>query len=263
MATRTDILQQSRAGPETCEASMASEPLDSLCFRTWRWVGLTPSWGRKGSALGSCSQWVHRLSLSFSKIRINSSKHILGYGIIASDSIYRMRPEKKKETKTINQNFISRKQISFSVMLLLEDLTKYPTCITVRALDESLPRFILFTWWTSMSHCKILVTLGARAGVPWVGSGHRTSKFGAAARNTKTKQKENSSWWLCWKLGPRIRTTVRAGWQRGAGISVPGQAGAAESKPGSEWSWQDGLWRAEGPRRRWSFQKGTAYGHCP
>lgn len=185
MATRTDILQQSGAGPEACEVSMASEPLDSLRFRTWRWVGLTPSWGRKGSALGSRSQWVLGLSLSFSKIRINSSKHILGYGLIASDSLYRMRPEKKKETKTINQNFVARKQISFSVMLLLEDLTKYPMCITVQALDESLPRFILFTWWTSMSHCKVLVTLGARAGVPWVGSGHRNSKFGATGGTQK------------------------------------------------------------------------------
>ena len=47
--------------------------------------------------------------------------------------------------KTINQNFVARKQISFSFMLLLEDLTKYPTRIAVQALDESLPRFILFT----------------------------------------------------------------------------------------------------------------------
>lgn len=37
-----------------------------------------------------------------------------------------MRPEKKKETKMINHNFVAMKQISFSFMLLLEDLTKYP-----------------------------------------------------------------------------------------------------------------------------------------
>lgn len=54
-----------------------------------------------------------------------------------------MRPERKKEIKTINQNVVARKQISFSFMLLLEDLTKYPMRIAVRALDESLPRFIL------------------------------------------------------------------------------------------------------------------------
>lgn len=36
VAARAYGLQQSRAGPETCQASEASEPLSSLYLRTWR-----------------------------------------------------------------------------------------------------------------------------------------------------------------------------------------------------------------------------------
>ena len=248
MATRVDILQQSRAGLETWEAYTASEPLDSLRFRTGSWVGLTPSWGSKGSGLGSRKR-VLQLSLSFGTIRGNSSEHILGYGLRASDSHYGMRPEKKKETKTINQNFVARKQISFSFMLLLEDLTKYPMRIRDRTLDESLPRFILFTWRTSISHCKARVTLGARAGVPWVGSGHRNSKLGATVRNTKTKQKENSSWKLGWKLGLRKGQHWEwVGREKRAWASLGRRAVRSPSLV--ERSWQDGLWKAHGPWRR-------------
>ena len=38
--------------------------------------------------------------------------------LMTSESLYGMRPENRKETKTINQNFAVRKQISFSFMLL-------------------------------------------------------------------------------------------------------------------------------------------------
>lgn len=56
---------------------------------------------------------------------------------VTSESLYGMRPENKKETKTINQNFVVRKQISFSFMLLYKDLTKYRTCITTHFRSSS------------------------------------------------------------------------------------------------------------------------------
>ena len=88
-----------------------------------------------------------------------------------------------------------------------------------------------------MRHCKARVTLGARAGVPWVGSGHRNSKLGATARNTKNKTERKFELKIGLKARPKKRTTLRVGWQRGEGMSVTGQEGIEESKPCSERSW--------------------------